>query len=192
MLLVHSPTVRSSKSLAPLASEHNRQKTGQQGYRQTGNEKESMSGCNEGEQITERERWSHRKARTPGVAPFSEGGSTALLCGSLSMCGYIVHGLLVSKTKIKQNKKTPENNPKRSTKKNSNVNYRTYHKSKDGFRSTSHHVETGCWRWGAAATDQNSCLLVEICSLKNKCYQSLTSGLQTPYPRVHRTIGLAK
>lgn len=117
MLLVHSPTVRSSKSLAPLASEHNRQKTGQQGYRQTGNEKESMSGCNEGEQITERERWPHRKARTPGVAPFSEGGSTALLCGSLSMCGYIVHGLLVSKTKIKQNKKHQKTTQKEAQRK---------------------------------------------------------------------------
>lgn len=100
-------------------------------------------------------------------------------------------------TSCKQNQnktkqKTPENNPKRSTKKNSNVNYRTYHKSKDGFRSTSHQVESGCWRWGAAATDQNSCLLVKIYSLKNKCYKSLTFGLQTPCPRVHRTIGLAK
>lgn len=43
MLLLHSPTVRSSKSLAPLASEYNRQKTGQRGDRQTGNEKKSMS-----------------------------------------------------------------------------------------------------------------------------------------------------
>lgn len=86
------------------------------------------------------------------------------------MCGYIVYGLLLSKTKIKPNK-TTENNPKRSTKKNSNVNYRTYHESKDVFRSTSHHVETGRWRWGAAATDQNSCLLVEIHSVKNKCHK---------------------